>query len=541
MSQAAQPAASSGPQIPEPPQQAAQPPPDASSIPQPDHRLSQPNGSGQTALQEAVQQVAGAVHNTSTHQAQPLTSPPSQTAEAPSRIGSGMQAGTLQDQIPTAIDVNALSASDTAYQSSPQFPPLFLSQVLSSAFPSTGPSPSEPLSAVASGPMLASSPAAAESGGVSFQATQGQMPVHMSPRMAHMAMANTLLGGPSASSHFSMAPTGSAALRHNSAALSDIPPAQPQHPSGVVPHIMQVPTHRLTNRPSQPTSARRSANLTPPEKLCNCRNSKCLKLYCECFASGRYCNACNCLNCMNNKDYEAQRSKAIENILERNPNAFRPKIQFQQGEDGAVTQTVTRHSRGCSCRKSNCLKKYCECFQAGIFCAATCRCKECRNYDGSEHLLAVMDTMETPSASQPVLVGPPDAKRTRVMQHRLSKDPASHYSIRKVDPARQAIRTSRDKKLQQVLASMLTQLHVEAFTSQQKRQELVDGNQHDQGVAGAGLAPSRSARDWALQQDAQLSPYYVNTEGILLKEFGNFLGKMADKIDEQLYKGDGHM
>lgn len=67
-----------------------------------------------------------------------------------------------------------------------------------------------------------------------------------------------------------------------------------------------------------------------------------------------------------------------------------PSKIFLQGEDGAATAHVTRHSKGCSCRKSNCLKKYCECFQAGICCASTCRCKDCRNYDGSEQLLAVM-------------------------------------------------------------------------------------------------------------------------------------------------------
>lgn len=35
-------------------------------------------------------------------------------------------------------------------------------------------------------------------------------------------------------------------------------------------------------------------------------------------------------------------------------------------------------------------------------------------------------------------------------------------------------------------------------------------------------------------QDKPLSDYYVETEGILLGEFGSFLGKLADKIDEQL-------
>ena len=48
--------------------------------------------------------------------------------------------------------------------------------------------------------------------------------------------------------------------------------------------------------------------------------------YCECFASGRYCDGCNCLNCYNNREHEATRQAAVEAILERNPNAFRPKI-----------------------------------------------------------------------------------------------------------------------------------------------------------------------------------------------------------------------
>lgn len=51
--------------------------------------------------------------------------------------------------------------------------------------------------------------------------------------------------------------------------------------------------------------------------------------YCECFASGRYCEGCNCTNCCNNHENEAIRQSAVESILERNPNAFRPKIQVR--------------------------------------------------------------------------------------------------------------------------------------------------------------------------------------------------------------------
>jgi len=64
------------------------------------------------------------------------------------------------------------------------------------------------------------------------------------------------------------------------------------------------------------------------KKPCNCRNSKCLKLYCECFASGYYCipGHCNCEPCLNNVMSEKVRQQAVAATLDRTPNAFRPKI-----------------------------------------------------------------------------------------------------------------------------------------------------------------------------------------------------------------------
>lgn len=48
--------------------------------------------------------------------------------------------------------------------------------------------------------------------------------------------------------------------------------------------------------------------------------------YCECFAAGAYCDGCGCNCCGNNVENEDLRQDAMESILERNPNAFRPKI-----------------------------------------------------------------------------------------------------------------------------------------------------------------------------------------------------------------------
>ncbi|KAH7845692.1 hypothetical protein Vadar_004946 [Vaccinium darrowii] len=126
------------------------------------------------------------------------------------------------------------------------------------------------------------------------------------------------------------------------------------------------------------------------QKKCNCKNSRCLKLYCDCFALGIYCDGCNCTNCYNNIEHDDVRQKAVGATLERNPNAFRPKIadsphRLQDGrEEAREVSVVAIHNKGCNCKKTGCLKKYCECFQANVLCSANCKCMDCKNYEGSE-------------------------------------------------------------------------------------------------------------------------------------------------------------
>ncbi|KAF2297612.1 hypothetical protein GH714_000195 [Hevea brasiliensis] len=62
-------------------------------------------------------------------------------------------------------------------------------------------------------------------------------------------------------------------------------------------------------------------------KRCNCKRSKCLKLYCECFAAGVYClDSCACNNCFNRPDYEDTVLDTRQLIEARNPLAFAPKV-----------------------------------------------------------------------------------------------------------------------------------------------------------------------------------------------------------------------
>ncbi|KAF8090734.1 hypothetical protein N665_0468s0011 [Sinapis alba] len=153
-------------------------------------------------------------------------------------------------------------------------------------------------------------------------------------------------------------------------------------------------------KPESPISRQRpiveARDGTPQKKKqCNCKHSRCLKLYCECFASGTYCDGCNCINCFNNVDNEPARRAAVEATLDRNPNAFRPKIassphgvRDKREEIGEVV-LLGKHNKGCNCKKSGCLKKYCECFQANILCSENCKCLDCKNFDGSEERVAL--------------------------------------------------------------------------------------------------------------------------------------------------------
>lgn len=116
---------------------------------------------------------------------------------------------------------------------------------------------------------------------------------------------------------------------------------------------------------------------------CNCKKSKCLKLYCDCFRVQQYCSGCHCNNCSNLPQCEAERKLAVAAITERNPDAFKPRIAHVEAyvstRGGTKETKVGQHLQGCHCKKSACLKKYCECFQAHVACHDRCRCLDCKN------------------------------------------------------------------------------------------------------------------------------------------------------------------
>lgn len=43
--------------------------------------------------------------------------------------------------------------------------------------------------------------------------------------------------------------------------------------------------------------------------------------------------------------------------------------------------STTNKKKPCTCKKSGCLKKYCECFKSGEVCNENCDCIGCKNND----------------------------------------------------------------------------------------------------------------------------------------------------------------
>ena len=94
---------------------------------------------------------------------------------------------------------------------------------------------------------------------------------------------------------------------------------------------------------------------------CTCSKTGCKKKYCACFSRGKFCDGCECKNCENYPKPNPQ--SPIQNIKNCEDNA-----------ENAKTQRVI-----CNCTKSNCMKKYCECFKRGFVCNSLCRCLDCKN------------------------------------------------------------------------------------------------------------------------------------------------------------------
>ena len=107
---------------------------------------------------------------------------------------------------------------------------------------------------------------------------------------------------------------------------------------------------------------------------CNCKNSHCLKLYCECYRSRGACSShCRCKDC-----YNTVKMQKFRQGLHPDEQPQEPPIKIAH-KRLKPTGTRTKAQSSCRCKKSYCLKKYCECFSSGTPCSKDCACQGCQN------------------------------------------------------------------------------------------------------------------------------------------------------------------
>ena len=118
---------------------------------------------------------------------------------------------------------------------------------------------------------------------------------------------------------------------------------------------------KISNNNSIPINT--TINSLDSSLKCTCSKTRCHKKYCICFSQKRFCEGCNCRNCENQPKILDQ---SIERINKLNVDINNPYNDNSQRVN-------------CNCSKSNCMKKYCECFKQGINCNSLCRCISCNN------------------------------------------------------------------------------------------------------------------------------------------------------------------
>ncbi|GAU15107.1 hypothetical protein TSUD_08450, partial [Trifolium subterraneum] len=158
--------------------------------------------------------------------------------------------------------------------------------------------------------------------------------------------------------------------------------------------------HRSTSKKKKKTSTDDASG----PKSCNCKKSKCLKLYCDCFGAGLFCgDDCACESCGNRVEFQETVVETKHHIESRNPQAFAPKIVLcaadvppNNMEDvNMTTPASARHKRGCNCKSfamsANRFLFENICHKANVGCSTGCRCDGCMNAFGKREDFVAME------------------------------------------------------------------------------------------------------------------------------------------------------
>ncbi|CAD8112632.1 unnamed protein product [Paramecium sonneborni] len=144
----------------------------------------------------------------------------------------------------------------------------------------------------------------------------------------------------------------------------------------IKPEQMQIQEEPIANTRTRRKASKANYNVDDSPtmdseiKPCHCSKTNCLQLYCSCFHNRRQCTQeCKCSDCFNDGWHQDEVIKAVEQI----------KIKEQRASHHDLDSFDTRQVWGCKCKKTKCVKGYCECYIRNKKCSSHCQCSDCQN------------------------------------------------------------------------------------------------------------------------------------------------------------------
>ena len=82
--------------------------------------------------------------------------------------------------------------------------------------------------------------------------------------------------------------------------------------------------------------------------------------------------------------------------IKPNKNSFVFDHNMMKETNTSIKSSISNNKPGCSCKKTKCLKLYCECFSNGGICGPNCKCDNCHNVTELQDLreLIIQETLE---------------------------------------------------------------------------------------------------------------------------------------------------
>jgi len=93
---------------------------------------------------------------------------------------------------------------------------------------------------------------------------------------------------------------------------------------------------------------------------------------------------------------------------------------------GGIRDQILKAKR-CNCKKSGCLKLYCECFNAGIVCNEACSCEKCHNVQ-YQYSSAIANTKEVEAGGETSTTNQDKDLRLTTIQATLERNPDAFRS-----------------------------------------------------------------------------------------------------------------